>query len=68
MLLRRWATHKLRFGDLTALGELARRSEKPNNLCIERLSRRRFILVRPDGQVSLTLRGRMALKFRRSTQ
>jgi hypothetical protein len=66
MLLRRWATHQLRSGDLRALDELARHAEKPNDHCIERLSQRRFISVGPDGEISLTLRGRLALKVRRS--
>lgn len=66
MVFKRWATRKLRSGDLTALNEIAVRGEKPRDVCIQRLSERRFIAVRPGGKVAVTLRGRAALMIRRS--
>ena len=38
MVFKRWATRKLRSGDLTALNEIAVRGEKPRDVCIQRLS------------------------------
>ncbi len=66
MIFRRWATHGLRTGDLTALFTLAQAGAQPNDGCAERLERRGFIRRDANGQVTLTLRGRLAVMIRRS--
>ena len=37
----------------------------PNDISIQRLKRRRFLFVKPDGQIILSFRGQMALMIRR---
>jgi hypothetical protein len=37
----------------------------PNDISIERLKRRRFLFVKPDGQIIMTFRGHLALMIRR---
>jgi hypothetical protein len=66
MSLWRWATRDLRHGDLTMLSAVASRSLiDPNDISIERLKRRRFLFVKPDGQIIMTFRGHLALMIRR---
>ena len=59
--MREWATRKLRYGDLTALGTIRRGGEHvpEDRLC--RLSKRGFITKRGNGKVVVTIPGRLAL-------
>lgn len=66
MSFRRWATRGLRAGDLTALAAFTHGGTAPNNGCADRLHRRGFIRRDASGRVAVTLRGRLALKIRRS--
>jgi hypothetical protein len=65
MLLKWWATRKLRTGDLTALAAIANGGERPKEVCFKRLSERKFVATQPTGQLCVTFRGRMALEIRR---
>jgi hypothetical protein len=66
MVFKWWATRKLRSGDLTALAQVASGEQKPREVSVGRLSQRRFVAVRPSGEVSVTLRGHVALMIRRA--
>jgi hypothetical protein len=66
VVLRRWATRDLRHGDLTTLSAVAIGSLiDASDTSIQRLQRRQFVLVKPDGQIVLSFRGRLALMIRR---
>jgi hypothetical protein len=49
MVFRRWATRKLHTGDLTALLALANGGQRPSDTCLDRLSRRGFVLLDANG-------------------
>jgi hypothetical protein len=66
MVLRRWATRKLRSGDLTALAAMAGGGPKPRNGSYERLTGRGFVAASPNGEASIIVRGRLALAIRRA--
>ena len=66
MVFKWWATRKLRSGDLSALAQVANGGQKPKGISVERLSQRRFVAVRPSGEVAVTLRGHVALMIRRA--
>jgi hypothetical protein len=66
MVFKWWATRKLRSGDLSALAQVANGGQKPREVSVERLSLRRFVAVQPSGEVSVTLRGHVALMIRRA--
>jgi len=66
MPLKRWATRDLRHGDLTTLSAIAKGSLiDETDASIERLKRRHFVFVKPDGQITLSFKGQMALMIRR---
>jgi hypothetical protein len=62
--LQAWTTRKLRYGDLTALSNIAHGSW-PEDERVRRLSRRGFVVCRRSGRLAVTGRGRIALMIRR---
>jgi hypothetical protein len=67
MLFNRWARKELERGDLGILSELASGGlwGDPNPGRIERLNRRGFVVKNANDKLSVTLKGRIALWFRR---
>lgn len=66
MSVKRWATRNLYSGDLTALREIVKGTQKaPQESQIARLQRRRFVALRRDRRPSVTPSGRLALLIRR---
>ncbi len=63
--MRRWATRKLRSGDLTALAAIANGAARPEPERVGRLTERGFVVAKPNGNVSATLAGRIALLIKR---
>jgi len=63
--LTRWATRKLKSGDLTALAAIADGAAKPADTCLDRLAARHFIVKRTDGEIAVTLQGHVALMIRK---
>ena len=63
--MRKWATRKLRTGDLTALAAIAHGAMRPEPERVERLSDRGFVTNKQNGDVSATLAGRIALLIKR---
>jgi hypothetical protein len=63
--MRKWATSKLRTGDLTALAAIVggHLSTEPDR--IDRLAQRGFVIKKPGGQVAVTVAGRAALIVKR---
>ena len=57
----KWATRKLRPGDLTTLSAIARSSFITSPERIARLRRRHFVEQRRDGRLAITVPGRLAL-------
>ena len=62
--MREWATRKLRYGDLTALGTVKRGVDGVPEERLGRLERRGFIAKRGNGRIVVTLPGRIALLVR----
>lgn len=63
---RRWATDRLRQGDLTALAAIARHTPRENDgERMTRLLARGFVARTGDGQIRVTVQGRIALLIRR---
>ena len=65
--MRKWATRKLRSGDLTTLAAIARGSIVSSPERIARLRRRHFVEQRGDGQPAITVPGRLALLVKHLT-
>lgn len=63
--MREWATRKLRYGDLTALGTLKKGTGTLPHDRLERLSKRGFIARNGAGKITVTIPGRIALLVRR---
>jgi len=65
--MRKWATTKLRTGDLTALAAIVNGCASTDTDRIGRLAQRGFVAKKPDGQFAVTLAGRAALLVKRLT-
>ena len=65
--MREWATRKLRYGDLTALGTVRKGVEgvPEDRLC--RLAKRGFVARKGNGKFVVTIPGRLALLVRSLT-
>ena len=63
--MRRWATRKLRTGDLTTLSAIAHGVTRPEPERVVRLTERGFVAIKPNGAVSATLAGHIALLIKR---
>lgn len=69
MPLKRWATAKLRQGDLTALARIANKQPfGPDEGRVERLSQRGFVRRKSNDGLAATLKGRAALLIRNMTK
>jgi len=65
--MRKWATRKLRSGDLTALAGVVNGCASTDRDRIDRLAQRGFVAKKPGGQFAVTLAGRAALLVKRLT-
>ena len=65
--MREWATRRLRYGDLTALGTVGKGFGKIDEDRLKRLEKRGFIAKKADGKIAVTIPGRVALLVRRVT-
>jgi hypothetical protein len=70
MLCNRWARKELERGDLSLLSELARDDVwgNPNPSRIERLNHRGFVAKKANDELSVTLKGHIALWVRRHSR
>lgn len=64
--MRKWATRKLRSGDLTALAAVVNGCANIEPERIGRLAQRGFVVTKPNGKVAATLSGRAALVIKRA--
>lgn len=62
--MRKWATRKLRYGDMTALKAVRTGLRNIEEDRVERLAKRGFIAKNGEGKVVVTILGRIALLFR----
>jgi len=65
--MRDWATRRLRYGDLTALGTVRKGTASIPQERLERLTKRGFVARKADGKLVVTIPGRLALLVRSLT-
>jgi hypothetical protein len=63
--MRKWATRKLRSGDLTALAAVGNGCSAMDPDRIDRLAQRGFVAKKPGGHFAVTFAGRAALLVKR---
>lgn len=68
MTPKQWATRGLYRGDLMALFAIAGGSPTFDELRVQRLRERGFIVIKSDGRIRVTIRGRAALMIRRRSR
>jgi hypothetical protein len=64
MTPKQWATQGLYRGDLTVLSAIAGGSAAFDESRVQRLRERRFIVIKSDGRIRMTVRGLAALMIR----
>jgi hypothetical protein len=65
--MREWATRKLRYGDLTALGTVRKGVDGVPEDRLGRLAKRGFVAKKGNGKFVVTFPGRLALLVRSLT-